>query len=432
MSCETLSTGEAVRELRFPHIDSEQVLGFKHVPTSAALPGVEGEPFTTADCTARGIPRVQSLEFIRAFLGAASCSGGPMTPPAGPGLVPTAELCCGEPAPMMEQAYSAYGYPAAEEDTSTQATTLPASPFSPYACQLQPMQAAPGALPPALLAALAANASVASAAGPCMMIGRGSGSGLVPVGAHQMLGDTPMGSDVLSSSAMHGLALAPASPISVEGPQGLAFGVVPVSTGPDPAAAGVPVLMSAPVQGPMGSPSQNAAPTPAAQSSGAGKVPHRRSRGRRGAGGAAAAQPSASEQQEHALLAPQRLGSATGDQAHEAGEASEAHLEDAILDIDIPGAEHMTKQELRRARRMLSNRESARRSRKRKQEHLASLEAMAAGTTVQHEAMVAQIAKLSEDLAAREQELALLRAENATLRNASAAAASGRTGRGRA
>lgn len=80
------------------------------------------------------------------------------------------------------------------------------------------------------------------------------------------------------------------------------------------------------------------------------------------------------------------------------------------------GAPGDAKQQQRRERRMLSNRESARRSRKRKQEHLQTLESALAEVEASKAALAAQSAAMAEEAARRDAELAALRAENDALR----------------
>lgn len=76
------------------------------------------------------------------------------------------------------------------------------------------------------------------------------------------------------------------------------------------------------------------------------------------------------------------------------------------------------KQQVRRERRMLSNRESARRSRKRKQEHLQGMEARLTDSEKAREEAVARIAQLMEELRRRDAELGSLRVEVMSLRAA--------------
>ncbi|KAK2076354.1 hypothetical protein QBZ16_000879 [Prototheca wickerhamii] len=76
------------------------------------------------------------------------------------------------------------------------------------------------------------------------------------------------------------------------------------------------------------------------------------------------------------------------------------------------------KQQVRRERRMLSNRESARRSRKRKQEHLQSMEMRLGESERAREEAVSRIAQLTEELRRRDAELGSLRVEVSSLRSA--------------
>jgi hypothetical protein len=74
------------------------------------------------------------------------------------------------------------------------------------------------------------------------------------------------------------------------------------------------------------------------------------------------------------------------------------------------------KARVRRERRMLSNRESARRSRKRKQEHVAVLEAELAVVAQRGESVGQRCARLEEELRRAQAAADALRAENAALR----------------
>ncbi|CAL8460595.1 g124 [Coccomyxa elongata] len=85
---------------------------------------------------------------------------------------------------------------------------------------------------------------------------------------------------------------------------------------------------------------------------------------------------------------------------------------------DCPTSDKETngKAELRRARRMLSNRESARRSRRRKQEHLSTLEEEISKLNDDKRALMDQIEDLEKQLKKRDEENARLRKDNEQLR----------------
>lgn len=73
------------------------------------------------------------------------------------------------------------------------------------------------------------------------------------------------------------------------------------------------------------------------------------------------------------------------------------------------------KVQARRERRMLSNRESARRSRKRKQEHLAEMEQQLAAIVAERGEMEARMSKLQEEVSRQRTEVSALRAQNEAL-----------------
>lgn len=90
------------------------------------------------------------------------------------------------------------------------------------------------------------------------------------------------------------------------------------------------------------------------------------------------------------------------------------------------GADPCSRQAMRKARRMLSNRESARRSRKRKQDHMATMEAQLAAVEGERSALAARCACLEADLAAARADVERLRAgERAALHVRSAVRARG-------
>lgn len=70
----------------------------------------------------------------------------------------------------------------------------------------------------------------------------------------------------------------------------------------------------------------------------------------------------------------------------------------------------------RRERRMLSNRESARRSRKRKQEHLADLEQQLAAVIAEKVDIAAELAKAKEEISRQRSEISALLADNESMK----------------
>jgi chromosome segregation ATPase len=74
------------------------------------------------------------------------------------------------------------------------------------------------------------------------------------------------------------------------------------------------------------------------------------------------------------------------------------------------------KAELRRARRMLSNRESARRSRKRKQEHLGELQGQIGNLTEEKEELADELESARAVIKRKDQEIQQLRAQNEQMR----------------
>jgi hypothetical protein len=70
----------------------------------------------------------------------------------------------------------------------------------------------------------------------------------------------------------------------------------------------------------------------------------------------------------------------------------------------------------RRERRMLSNRESARRSRKRKQEHLADLEQQLAAVTAEKAEIAAELASAKEEISRQRSEISALLVDNESMK----------------
>ncbi|KAK9858862.1 hypothetical protein WJX84_004430 [Apatococcus fuscideae] len=79
--------------------------------------------------------------------------------------------------------------------------------------------------------------------------------------------------------------------------------------------------------------------------------------------------------------------------------------------------ETVAKAEVRRARRMLSNRESARRSRRRKQEHLSTLEDQLNDMQRDKDELFERLQRVESGAAERDRELHRLRQENAALKH---------------
>ncbi|CAL5219208.1 g999 [Coccomyxa viridis] len=97
--------------------------------------------------------------------------------------------------------------------------------------------------------------------------------------------------------------------------------------------------------------------------------------------------------------------------------SSAAHSNGGTDSGPASGGECHGKAEIRRARRMLSNRESARRSRRRKQEHLSQLEDEINRINEEKRAIMDQLEDAERQLKKRDDEVARLRRENDMLRD---------------
>ncbi|GAB4813760.1 hypothetical protein N2152v2_000806 [Parachlorella kessleri] len=331
----------------------------KKIPSATNLAGVDVGPEPSPRDGSNGVPRVPSLDFIRAFLNASRPPPelAQQTLPGQGGVgcvIPSLELNSSlaldlpprfkqEPLDLCPEPLAAAAAPAHSTSSGEGSETDPCSPMAAAALQRVAGSVAAARPPyPAL---------------PISTLHGGVGAPAPAAGAGALLHPASLAAALVQNAQLQGLAAG--------GPGGLAlYGAACMSpTG----AGGVPALA-----------------TPMLGNSG----------GRTGGGAA---------------------GASDGTNGGGSGAGSEPQSRNQ---------DPTTKQELRRARRMLSNRESARRSRKRKQEHLHELENQMAVLEAARAELALQLGRQQELLRARDAELAMLRAENERLK---AAAATGST-----
>uniref|UniRef100_A0A7N0T3E7 BZIP domain-containing protein n=1 Tax=Kalanchoe fedtschenkoi TaxID=63787 RepID=A0A7N0T3E7_KALFE len=96
--------------------------------------------------------------------------------------------------------------------------------------------------------------------------------------------------------------------------------------------------------------------------------------------------------------------------------SSRDQSEDDELDGEAETTENMGRTDDKRARRMLSNRESARRSRRRKQEHMSELETQAAQLRVEHSSLLKNLNESNQKYTEASVNLRVLKADVETLR----------------
>ncbi|CAM8928731.1 unnamed protein product [Rhodiola kirilowii] len=96
--------------------------------------------------------------------------------------------------------------------------------------------------------------------------------------------------------------------------------------------------------------------------------------------------------------------------------SSRDQSEDDELDGEAETTENMGRTDDKRARRMLSNRESARRSRRRKQEHMSELETQAAQLKVEHSSLLKNLNESNQKYTEASVNLRVLKADVETLR----------------
>jgi len=98
------------------------------------------------------------------------------------------------------------------------------------------------------------------------------------------------------------------------------------------------------------------------------------------------------------------------------GSSKEEHSEDDEIEGETETAEHMDPADAKRARRMLSNRESARRSRRRKQAHLSELEQQVAQLRFENSSLLKRLTDVSQKYNEAALDNRVLKADVETLR----------------